>query len=254
MEDSDDKVRRNVIAFSCAIIAGTVLGISVTKGSLFGVEIKTAYPNRVWLLFWLSSVYFIQRYHFAEETLKQRRSARIALLNRVATAFVKILRRDLNRTTVDKKTSKYLLPIEEDTIHHKAKERPKSSPIDGEFYVKGFPMADDDKRSLRELFRDARTSSSLIVNNPAFRTNLDGDFEHIESQHGMTQLRFKLPTMLISWTAVRCVAQALIVSKQSVDLFVPYILGATALSICTYRLAVAACMHWAPWIKFHSPF
>ncbi|HEX7635829.1 MAG TPA: hypothetical protein VF427_11180 [Noviherbaspirillum sp.] len=235
LDDSTDKVRRNVIVFSCAIIAITVLKISVNHGSLFGLEIKTASPGRVWLLFFFAAVYLLLRFHFDGATLQARKNA--------ANEFMSGMLKDLSAFL--KKKLFALVLAKDDSARRYAEPAPGT-------FLGGLAL----NHSLTSLKLDfdiveqngesswsiwPRVTRLRETNARAMNINAEYDNERVEYVSGPILVPtcahlefFKVLVRRLLW---------ILYSKGLVDVLVPYLLGLVALGICVVRVSETIFRH-----------
>lgn len=70
-DDGDDKLRRNVVVWSAAIILVWFLGGRLSTSSAYGPVIWTNYsPGRAWVACLLATAYFFSRFHFSENRVQ----------------------------------------------------------------------------------------------------------------------------------------------------------------------------------------
>ncbi|MBU9219257.1 hypothetical protein KTD55_35025 [Burkholderia gladioli] len=76
MDDLPDKLRRNVVALSAAIVAITVFNLSFKPtGTLLGfAEVGNVTPLKVWLILSALLVYVFLRYWFHDDTNEDRQA------------------------------------------------------------------------------------------------------------------------------------------------------------------------------------
>jgi hypothetical protein len=97
MDDLPDKLRRNVVVLSAAILAIAFFDLSFKPtGTLLGfAEVGNVGPLKVWLALTVVLAYVVTRYHHSEDTQKERtyvgeefvERRRVALLERVDAAL-----------------------------------------------------------------------------------------------------------------------------------------------------------------------
>ena len=74
MDDTTDKLRRNVVVLAAAILAIAFFDLSFRPtGLLLGfAEVGRISPFKVWLALTVTMLYVVMRYHHSEETAKER--------------------------------------------------------------------------------------------------------------------------------------------------------------------------------------
>ncbi|MFK4448498.1 hypothetical protein ABH944_008534 [Caballeronia udeis] len=74
MDDTPDKLRRNVVALSAAILAIAFFNLSFRPtGTLLGfAEVSNVSPLKVWVALLVVLLYVFLRYHFSEQTSTER--------------------------------------------------------------------------------------------------------------------------------------------------------------------------------------
>lgn len=71
IDDSDDKLRRNVVIGAGALVLFAILQPELSgKLKVFGFEVKGVEPSSVWLAVSLTQVYILLRYHFSGTRVK----------------------------------------------------------------------------------------------------------------------------------------------------------------------------------------
>jgi hypothetical protein len=96
MDDTPDKLRRNVVVLSAAILAIALFNLSFrTNGTLLGfAQVGNVSPFKVWLALTATLLYVLMRYHHSDETKAERAYVaesfcelrRVALIGRIEAA------------------------------------------------------------------------------------------------------------------------------------------------------------------------
>jgi hypothetical protein len=91
MDDTTDKLRRNVVVLAAVILAIAFFDLSFRPtGILLGfAEVGRVSPFKVWLALTVTLLYVVMRYHHSDETLKERAYIveRFRELRRVSTIY-----------------------------------------------------------------------------------------------------------------------------------------------------------------------
>jgi hypothetical protein len=227
MDDLPDKLRRNVVVLSAAIVAITVFHLSFRPtGTLLGfAEVGNVTPLKVWLALTAVLVYMFQRYWFDEQTDKERaqlvaefssrRFAQIAwhLSSSVEQYFVH--QRPL-RLLTDPYDLSDLVP---DRLGNAG--RPKRAAVQVTV-----------ERSANSAWQGkVRYAVELEWASGHRLTPLNGGFGHFYG--------FQFPGCLAAWIIVRCALRTATYSKGAVDTLVPIGLASVAFGICVFQLAMA---------------
>ncbi|MCX4149935.1 MULTISPECIES: hypothetical protein [Paraburkholderia] len=225
MDDLPDKLRRNVVVLSAAIVAINIFDLSFKpSGMLLGfAEVGHVTPLKAWLALSAVLVYMFLRYWFYEDTDQELTLLAQEFQNRRYAAIKGYLEYTLER---------YL-------IYKRAPSR-----------LANFDGFSDDQ--LTERFADrgpiARatvTASVELDKNSPWQGEVGYSFElkwadgnHYRSSGGQ-RLGFDLTRRFAVWTVLRCASSTAIYSKSAVDVLVPIALAAVAATICLYQLAMA---------------
>ena len=228
MDDLPDKLRRNVVVLSAAIVAITVFHLSFKPtGTLLGfAEVGNVTPLKVWLALSAVLVYVFQRYWFDEQTGKERELLAQEFENRRYAVITRCLKRTVER--------------------HFLRHRPLRLLTDP-YDLRDQVIPD----RLSNLEPPVRAAIQLIVEQSAQSawhgkvrfsialewvsghrvTPLDGAFGHFYS--------FQIPRRLAAWFVVRCALGTATYSKSAVDTVVPIGLSALAFGMCMFQLVMA---------------
>jgi hypothetical protein len=221
MDDTADKVRRNVVTFSAAIIGMTFLQLKVEKIGILGIELSGMSPLRVMIALFVVLIYLFLRYHFDENTEKERASSRMSFLHAREPGVARILSSDIKRVLMNGTGSKYVENIPWITDDFDAVKRHAGDFIDYSIHA-----------TSQNNFASRSGETSLTA---VFHKGGMGD--HWHGLHRGTQYTIPKATwhMLTAWTALR----QTIYSRSSVNVFLPYILAASAAVILICKILEA---------------
>ena len=99
-DDTDDKIRRNLVAFSSVVILGAWLGLplsAVADRVLAAGTVDKLEPWRVWSAVVAELVYLVLRFRFSKETRSDAFAAREEWRKVVRRQVERLLRRDFHR-------------------------------------------------------------------------------------------------------------------------------------------------------------
>ncbi|MBP1314419.1 hypothetical protein [Herbaspirillum sp. 1130] len=231
MDDEDGKVRRNLVTVAFATIAGSFVKISVTKLAVFGLSVSTSHPGRVWLVLFLVLVYLIQRYHFSDIAIKERKALGENYGSALKVAVARRLQKDMQNVVVKKKAPSVLGPFATGTIFKQAQDLPDIKIFSGTFFIAG--NLDYPPHDLISILQ----SGHLGVQGATF-SNATKNVAN--STHGHLVTPYNIPRRQYVTLLLRATAEFLFNSKPSVNLVFPYVLGAIASVICASELGMAA--------------
>jgi len=232
-EDENSKVRRNLVALSFAVIVGWITDVSVTKLPIFGLSISTEHPGRVWFALLLALVYMNQRYHFADDTMSAWSQLGEKYTDALKAAATRLLSKEIQRVTVKKRSSSVLPVLNAGTLLEQAKNTPAVINFSGECSIIGPVEALKKPRDVIYLLKQGHIAiidASYMTKSSSVRS----------VQRGTTTNVYELSTFRHAALVVMTTVKFLIHSKPSIELLVPYLLGAIALVISVAHLVPIA--------------
>jgi hypothetical protein len=226
MDDLPDKLRRNVVVLSAAIVAITVFHLSFKPtGTLLGfAEVGNVTPLKVWLTLSVALAYMFLRYWFHDETDEDLRAlvdhykgARYAAIQRCLTADVRA----------------YLL-------------QRRRQPL----WTEGFAAQEDDMfaQAYADFGGPAAVDLRPTVQHPehspwsgevGFTIAVDWPGGQHRGMSGGRQHPYRLPRYIAMRIAVGTALRTATYSKGSVDVLVPIGLAAIAAAMCVFQLVMA---------------
>lgn len=223
MDDLPDKLRRNVVVLSAAIVAITVFHLSFAPtGTLLGfAKVGNVTPVKVWLALTAALVYMALRYRFHDETEKdlralveQYKGARYAAIRRLLTADVQAY---LLRRRARPRWTEGFAATEDDIFAQAYTDFGGPTAVD---LVSTVEHQDDSPWS-------GHIGFSIEIEWPGGqRRGVSGDRRHA----------YKLPRCLAIRIALGTALRTALYSKSSVDVLVPIGLAALAASMCVFQL------------------
>ncbi|MEM5344286.1 hypothetical protein [Paraburkholderia azotifigens] len=224
MDDTPDKLRRNVVVLAAAILAIAFFNLSFRPtGTLLGfAEVGQVSPFNVWLALAIVLCYLFLRYRFANETLDEwfqivdefKRIRYQVVTQQVATA---VRRYFLHGQRV---------PWFQDF----------DAFIDGEIVTR--MQRDGNARRIRSL-----TASPENEANQSWwqgRAGITFEVEWTSGVYGRSgghMPGFSFPARVRARVILLCIVRAAVSSRVGVDVAVPYTLSALAMLVCLFKLA-----------------
>ncbi|WP_448168613.1 hypothetical protein [Burkholderia ambifaria] len=225
MDDLPDKLRRNVVMLSAAIVAITVFGLSFKPtGTLLGfAQVGNVTPLKVWLSLFAVLIYVFLRYWFHEETDVERARLAQEFDNRRHALISRHLKRTVERYLVHSRTPRYLVDFDDLAEAQLAR-----------FADRG-PLT----RAIANTGID-RDGSSPWQGGVRYALDLKwASGNHYQSSYGRSYT-FQLPWQVVAWIVLRSALSTATYSKSAVDTLVPMSLAALAAGMCVFQLVIAA--------------
>lgn len=235
VDDSEDKLRRNVVTFSALIIIASFLGLNITESfPVFGQQLAKVSPFKFWIVVTVVLIYILLRHHFDGAGRVGRRN--------LADEY-KYFRGPKMRAALNTEITRLLVGGNSSAF---------------------FPDPNDLHKEYLNIYAKASATQSPTVKFEVFKSvdqqwNWDGETQTVasfayETSATPTQEYFQAATFYRFPTGRRiqitlfAIYRTAIFSKSAVDVAVPYLLGAGALTVCVYRLFATSPYH------FISPF
>ncbi|HVW53893.1 MAG TPA: hypothetical protein VHC91_26380 [Trinickia sp.] len=224
MDDLPDKLRRNVVVFSAAIVAITVFHLSFKPtGTLLGfAQVGNITPLKAWLALTAVLVYVFLRYWFHEDTDKERGLLAQEFDNRRYAAMTRHLAWDAKRYLLRRGRPRFLVDFDdfaEERLTRFADRRPTRT------------------IAKASLDRDAHSPWGGKVRYSLYLQWADGN--HHQTPFSERVYAFRFPGHVITRIVLRCALGTAIYSKSAVDTLVPIGLAALAFAMCVVQLAMA---------------
>jgi hypothetical protein len=232
MDDTPDKLRRNIVALAAAILAITFFNLSFKPtGNLLGfAEVGNVSPFKVWVALALTLLYIFLRYHFDEKTTKERGAARRELERFVREATERSVASEVRRHIAGQRLWFRLLRVESLAQFGEEKFRRLrngvpipvevvATVITGDGRVPPLPWGASVQVNVVHLYRDDNT-----------KTRRRGEPERAAGSALNATLGQRTMVSLVA-----CLRA--LYSRSCVDVAVPYALGAAAAMACLFKLA-----------------
>ncbi|AOY93788.1 hypothetical protein BKK79_20145 [Cupriavidus sp. USMAA2-4] len=225
--DDSDKIRRNLVVFSTAILVGAFLSVKIDGNmKLLGIaEIAKPEPWKVWSVLASMVLYQIIRYRFDGETGQLFAQARDFLRGVSAPLVGKYLCRRLHRDILRTGTSPVLeSTVLTDAIRHLSSHQVPGQPDGSEEWV----LAPLSMTGMHEggVWQGRHHFSIGIV---------AGDSTRVTA----TYADYNAPKHVRVPISVRAVLQLVFYSKVGIDLLFPFLVGFSALGVCFWKLGAA---------------
>lgn len=231
MEDFPDKIRRNLVVFSAAIIIGWFLDLKlIAIAKLFvSAEIESVSPSKLWIVTACILCYLILRFKFDDNTNSQINS----FSNEVRYQKIRYLYTYLSRQLLNigraSKTSIILPSLSEhvrETIEHYKKV--DSQRISCQLSISN---QDDIKVPADTQYGGTIWQGELKVEEKYFSAARQFD------SRGGVAYDFSIPPTGRLWIWIHALARATLYSKSSLELIVPTVLASFALLITIWKIA-----------------
>jgi hypothetical protein len=223
MDDTPDKLRRNVVVLSAAILAIAFFNLSFRPtGTLLGfAEVSNVSTFKVWLALSVVLLYVFLRYHFSEQTSAERATM---------AADFKATRQEAIRQQLERAVRAYFL---------------KGSSV---AWIDDFESRFVDSDIQERMLRDgpAREVDDLVVgvdpSEEPWYASIAGVSFHARwtsSEYGRwggNRYAFTLPRPLRAQIVARCALRAVSYSRGAVDVAVPSGLATLAFLACIFKL------------------
>lgn len=218
MDDTTDKVRRNIVTFSAAILGTSFLQLKLEKFGMIGIDLSGVSPLRVWIVLFAVLVYLFMRYHFDDNTHKEREKSYRDFIASRAPIVARMISSDLESFL--------------------AGDRPSIYTKQADWIGEDFASA---KRRLIVFERftiNCVSSSDFTGRTGDVKLGVEFHFKSMSDQSQSLQrgAKYEIPKprwyLVTIWNAIRQAAY----SRSSVNVFVPYALALVAAVIVTWRV------------------
>ncbi|QCP50236.1 hypothetical protein FAZ95_14230 [Trinickia violacea] len=227
MDDLPDKLRRNVVVLSAAIVAITMFHLSFKPtGTLLGfAEVGNVTPLKVWLALSAVLAYVFLRYWFHDDTDRDQRA--------LVEHYRGLRYAAIQRRLTDDVRSYFLM----------RRGQPK--------WTEGFEALQDDMfaSAYAELGQPASVDLLPSVQHPdhspwlgdvGFTVDVQWPEGQRRSVSGGQRYPYQLPRLVAAAIAIECMLRTGTYSKSAVDLLVPIGLSMVAGAMCVAQLIRAA--------------
>lgn len=223
--DDSDKIRRNLVVFSTAIIVGAFLSVRIDGSmKLLGIaEIAKPEPWKVWFVLAAMVLYQLVRYRFDGETGQLFVQARDFLRGVAAPRVGRYLSRRLHRDILRTGTSPVLESnvLTDAIIDLSRPQVPGQSVGRGEWVLASLSMTGMHEGG---VWQGRHHFSIGIVAGDSTRATT-------------TYADYKAPKHVRVPISIRAVLLLIFYSKIGIDLLFPFLVGFSALGVCLWKLS-----------------
>jgi len=235
--DDSDKIRRNLVVFSTAIIVGASLGVKVEGGAkLLGfAELAKPEPWKVWSVMACLLLYQIARYRFDDATDKLLEKAqeqyRKAVVPQIGRYLGRRLLRDIQRSGTSSLLESTALMDSIQSLEAKDVPGVESS---------GAPW------QLAQLRMTGKHEGAVWRGRHNFQVVLtvDGEGSQGNSRSTSAFADYTTPRFIKPPIVLYALARVAFYSKTGIDLLFPYLLGFTALLVCLWKIFAPLLNGW----------
>lgn len=219
MDDTPDKVRRNAVTFSAAIIGMSFLQVKIEKLGILGIELTGISSLRACIALLVVLIYLFLRYHFDENTGEEWDLAKKAFILARAPYIALILSKDA-LSMLEKGSS----------LRHLTNERWITDDFNAVQKQAGQFTHATMQATSPSNFSERIGSTQLTA--IFHRSRTDGD--HWAALHRSSE--YKLPKHIWYLRTAQTALRQAIYSRSSVNVFLPYILAASAAVILVSKI------------------
>ncbi|ADG20896.1 hypothetical protein [Paraburkholderia atlantica] len=231
MDDLPDKLRRNVVVLSAAIVAITVFNLTFRPtGTLLGfAEVGHLTPLKIWLALSAVLAYMFLRYWFYEGTDQERALLAQEFQGRRYAMIKRHLERALERHLVHSQALACVTDF-------------------GKFPDAQLAVCFADRGPAMRA--DAVATVEADQHSPwrgkvGYTFDLQWSTGNHYSSSGGQRFDFHLARCFAVWTVLRCALGTATYSKSAVDVLVPIALAGVAAIMCLYQLVIAGFQLWS---------
>ncbi|VVE30966.1 hypothetical protein PMO31116_03607 [Pandoraea morbifera] len=223
IDDTNDKVRRNVVTLSAAIVVMAFFGLSLSPQASIGLFVKGEFPAwKVWACLLAALVYCFLRYRFESSTdqaIQHMQKEHGSIRDRLVET---LLAKDIRAHILTGRRPVYITDIDEE------------------------PFVEENRRQGLGRLRDVGVRVSFTkeerptkwAGRVSVALTLEG--EHgISNRQGGNLREFRVSGIKRAQFQLRALGRVLY-SKGAVDVWMPFGLSAIAACICVYRLLYIA--------------
>lgn len=227
IEDSGDKLRRNLVMVSTAVLVGAFLDVQVSAtAKLLGVaEIQNLTPWKIWLVLGIALVYFILRYRFDGLTEKLATKARAGFSAIARPMVVSYVNRAVKSTLIYGRPNKRLAV---EGLQNAIRERSDSYSRTSTYR----PLNPSKPVSL-SLTGDLR--GQLWKGGLLFEFGVAPLATTANGGTGFEYVDYEIPRLVRGVISLFAFLRLLTYTKVGVDLLFPYFVGLLALATCVWK-------------------
>lgn len=233
MEDTQDKVRRNLVVFSAAIVIGWFLDLKMTDMSklLVSTNIANVDAGRIWIVILAVLIYLILRYRFDSYTDSQIASLFGEMKAQRNNYLFKYLLRKINRINQTGQFSPIFNTSLAEAVNRGKEELEKQHSQNISFRLHIFnPWGDESPDDLSRL--NTMWEGTIGVSEEYLR---EGFSRSLVTSSGQRH-DFSIPFSGRTWIKTHSFIHVVSYSKSAVDLIVPMILASLAFLVATCKL------------------
>jgi hypothetical protein len=221
MDDSQDKVRRNVVVAAALIILIQYLQIQIVPGANISIfKITKVSEFRLWSLALIVLVYLFQRYWFDKNTKDQKDDARKEFFGFRGALIQKNLQNDAQRYVCNGRRLKFFADLSEVLSKFQA---PNYSP--------------DTFDHIRVVVHPYGTGPWMLKGaNARVLISRIKNGNEISSVGSEWDRQYRLPLWNAVQVSINPILRICLFSKSAVDFVVPIYLSIGALGVCLFRL------------------
>ncbi|USS44472.1 hypothetical protein [Burkholderia glumae] len=226
MDDLPDKLRRNLVALSAAIVAITMFHLSFKPtGTLLGfAEVGNVTPLKVWTALSAVLVYVFLRYWFHDDTGADRQGLAAHYTQLRYAAIQRYLTRDAKL---------YFLMRRRQPRWIEGLDAPKDSIFVGIYKAAGRPSTVDLSANV-EPFVNSPWSGEV-----SFSVDVRWRGGQKRGVHNNERHPYRLPRGMAIYISTTIALRTAVYSKSAVDLLVPMVLAAVAAAMCSANVVRA---------------
>jgi len=235
MEDTQDKVRRNLVVFSAAIVIGWFLDLKLTAiTKLFvAADIDNVNTGRLWIVILATLIYLFLRYWFDSPTKSQIDS----LINELKVQKIKYLNTyllgEVNQINRTGRFSPIFSATLSDAVNHQKEELKKEYSQNISFGLQiSAPWSAESLVDHNKTKTQRKWSGALAITEKYQWGELGGRTLNSTGQRH----DFLIPLSGRAWITTHAYIHVMSYSKSAVDLIVPMILTGLAALIATSKL------------------
>lgn len=222
-DDSSEKLRRNLLVFSFAILVSTFLNLGIQKQTTIfsSIDIASVSPLKFWCLITLVLIYLFYRYWFDDKT-NQAINLFKTEFNSYRFLYIKQL--------LNKNIATALLKMNQPKFFTDYKELDESHVVSNN-KLHGMPISA--VSNANPEFDEQGAWSGKLGNSYSIKWNGDG----VYGKSGGNYNRFVIPLLRVYVLRMKILSKIVTYSKSVTELITPILLFVVALCICLYELA-----------------
>lgn len=217
MDDSPDKLRRNVMLIGAIIISTILFDLSLkTSGSILGIiEIGDISQLKIWLCLSILLIYFFLRYIYSDQVTEDRKKMKTGIKNlRIRAAYDLLNKQTRNYLKKERQPSCITMPLPPLGMNDKYL---RTTPL--KFKVTIEALEENCANGVVTI-KHQRTKATKASNFTAEHKNLNFRFTRYQ------RLKISISTSI----------RTLTLSKSAVDYIAPLTISFASLLACTYKI------------------